>query len=164
MSAVLKAGMSLEAMQLRTESTAFALDIQLASQPEVLLELEQRLRRLVQGLSVEPALPYIGKIREELFSNTHATVLKITVLASQTRRRGRRFLANSIGSRTTPRTASRTPSELSQPPSPLLPQRSLSLSRISARVSPHREARVIVLQTGRASRRSRRLGRTTRCH
>ena len=83
MTAVLKANMSLEAMQLRTETLAYALDLQFASLPEVLREHEERLRSLAPTLAIEPADAGILNARDLLFTNTEATILKITALPSK---------------------------------------------------------------------------------
>ena len=82
MSACLKASLSLEAMQLRNEPDAFALDLQLASLPEVLSEHEARLRALT-SLKVEPADSCILRAREEIFKNPHTTIVKITCLPTK---------------------------------------------------------------------------------
>lgn len=82
MSAVLKTGLSLEQMQLRTEALNFALDLQLASVPESLAEQEQQLRALAPSLSFESADADIFSAREKLFGG-NATVLKIMALSTK---------------------------------------------------------------------------------
>ena len=83
MAAVLTAGLSVEGMQLRTEAGAFALDVQLASLPEVLVEQEERLRLLAGELAMEAGVADTWRHREQLFSNSHAMVLKITALPTK---------------------------------------------------------------------------------
>jgi glycolate oxidase FAD binding subunit len=82
MSAILRESMSLEQMQLRNETLAFALDLQFASLPEVLTEHERRLRTLTP-LPVESAANDIWLTREHLFANPAATILKITALPTK---------------------------------------------------------------------------------
>jgi len=82
MTAILRASLSLEAMQLRNEQHAFALDLQLASLPEVLADQQTRLQSLT-NLPLEPADPTILAAREELFANPEATILKITCLPTK---------------------------------------------------------------------------------
>jgi glycolate oxidase FAD binding subunit len=74
---------SLEAMQLRNHATEFALDIQLASEPEALRNQEQQLRELARDGTVAPSDPNIWSERERLFAEPDATVLKIATLPSK---------------------------------------------------------------------------------
>jgi glycolate oxidase FAD binding subunit len=83
MSALLKAGMLIERMQMRTEALNFALDVQFAALPEVLLDHKQRLLAFASGLSVDTALPEVFLARERLFSEAGRTVLKITALPTK---------------------------------------------------------------------------------
>lgn len=71
-------GMSLEAMQLRNEADAFALDVEFAAVAEALTEHEQRLRTLAGALRVMPCEVEMYGAREALFGVTGATVLKVT--------------------------------------------------------------------------------------
>ncbi|HEX5284505.1 MAG TPA: FAD-binding oxidoreductase [Bryocella sp.] len=77
------APLSLEAMQLRNEDADFALDIQLASEPDVLRNQEQQLRNLAQDCTLAPADPNIWSQRERLFAEPDATVLKISSLPAK---------------------------------------------------------------------------------
>ena len=83
MSAILKAHLSLEAMQLRTETLAFALDIHLATTPELLATQADQLSSLASTLSVRTTDATILSAREQLFANPEATVLKITCLPTK---------------------------------------------------------------------------------
>jgi glycolate oxidase FAD binding subunit len=84
MHALVTSGMSLEAMQLRNEPTAFALDIQFAAVPEALADHEQRLRTLASALLIEPSSTTgIHSARESLFAVPDATVLKLTMLPTK---------------------------------------------------------------------------------
>jgi glycolate oxidase FAD binding subunit len=76
--------MSLEAMQLRNEPDAFALDIQFAAVPEALADHEQRLRALAAALSIEPSsTTSLYSARAALFAIPNATVLKLTTLPTK---------------------------------------------------------------------------------
>jgi glycolate oxidase FAD binding subunit len=77
------AGMSLEAMQLRNEPDAFALDVQFAAGPEALADHENRLRALADGLSVQSCEGDMYSARESLFAIEGATVLKLTTLPTK---------------------------------------------------------------------------------
>lgn len=77
------APLSLEAMQLRNEDTDFALDIQLASEPEALHNQEKQLRDLAYDCSLSPADPNIWSERERLFAEPDATVLKVSSLPAK---------------------------------------------------------------------------------
>jgi glycolate oxidase FAD binding subunit len=77
------APLSLEAMQLRNDATAFALDIQLSSEPEALRNQEQQLRELARDCILTPSDPNIWSERERLFAEPDATVLKIATLPSK---------------------------------------------------------------------------------
>ena len=83
MSAVLKHGLSVERMQLRNSSLAFALDVELASLPEVLVEQEAKLRSLTGALEVKPATPEIFSAREQLFAGQPIATLKVTALPAK---------------------------------------------------------------------------------
>jgi glycolate oxidase FAD binding subunit len=87
MTTILQNAMSLEAMQLRTETLQFALDIRFASLPEILEEHEHRVRNMAQKLHAPPALHFVDveaaaedawTHRERLFDHPSATILKIT--------------------------------------------------------------------------------------
>ncbi len=80
---VAAAPLSVEAMQLRNEATAFALDIQLASEPDALRNQEQQLRQLARDCSLAPSDANIWSVRERLFAEPDATVLKIATLSSK---------------------------------------------------------------------------------
>jgi glycolate oxidase FAD binding subunit len=76
--------MSLEAMQLRNEPDAFALDIQFAAVPEALDDHEQRLHTLAPALSIAPgSATGLYAARESLFTVPNATVLKLTTLPTK---------------------------------------------------------------------------------
>jgi glycolate oxidase FAD binding subunit len=83
------APLSLEAMQLRNESqgyaedAAFALDVQLASEPSALSNQERQLRELVQSCTLTPADPNTWSAREHLFAEPDATVLKVSSLSAK---------------------------------------------------------------------------------
>ncbi|HTV07531.1 MAG TPA: FAD-binding oxidoreductase [Candidatus Aquilonibacter sp.] len=83
------APLSLEAMQLRNdiqgsaEAAAFALDVQLASEPDALRNQEQQLRALAQDFSLIPSDAGIWSARERLFAEPDATVLKVSTLPSK---------------------------------------------------------------------------------
>jgi glycolate oxidase FAD binding subunit len=77
------APLSLEAMQLRNDSAAFALDIQLASEPDALRNQEQQLRALASDCALAPSDADIWSARERLFSEPDATVLKVSSLPSK---------------------------------------------------------------------------------
>jgi glycolate oxidase FAD binding subunit len=77
------APLSLEAMQLRNENTAFALDIQLASDPAALGEQEQQLRSLAPELTLTATAEGSWSARERLFAEPDATVLKVATLPSK---------------------------------------------------------------------------------
>lgn len=83
MKTALAASLSIERMQLRNEPNAFALDIELASAPEVLREQEDRLRGLAGALPVEAAAGDVWSARERLVIAPQATVLKITALPAK---------------------------------------------------------------------------------
>jgi glycolate oxidase FAD binding subunit len=83
MHALVTAGMSLEAMQLRNEPDAFALDVQFAAVPEALADHEERLRTLADALFIEPASTNIFVARGELFAIPNATILKLTTLPTK---------------------------------------------------------------------------------
>ena len=83
MTALLKAGMLIERMQLRTETLAFALDVQFAAMREVLHEHGERLHTLAAPLSVEVASDDIFHSRERLFAADSSTVLKVTCLPTK---------------------------------------------------------------------------------
>lgn len=83
MQQLVTSAMSLEAMQLRNEPDAFALDIQFAAVPEALDDHEQRLRRLASKLSLEPTTVDIYTTREQLFAIPNATILKLTTLPTK---------------------------------------------------------------------------------
>jgi glycolate oxidase FAD binding subunit len=83
MHALATAGMSLEAMQLRNEPDAFALDVQFAAGPEALADHENRLRALADGLSVQSCEGDMYSARESLFAIEGATVLKLTTLPTK---------------------------------------------------------------------------------
>ena len=82
MKSALAASLSIERMQLRNESTSFALDIELASLPEVLAEQEQNLRKLAQTLTLETAHAGVWQVREQL-ATAGETLLKITTLPAR---------------------------------------------------------------------------------
>jgi len=77
------APLSLEAMQLRNEDADFALDIQLASEPDALRNQEQQLRTLAQDCAVASSDNDIWSARERLFAEQDATVLKVSSLPSK---------------------------------------------------------------------------------
>ena len=83
MQQLVTSAMSLEAMQLRNEPDAFALDIQFAAVPEALADHEQRLRTLASALSLEPTQIDIYATREHLFAIPNATILKLTTLPTK---------------------------------------------------------------------------------
>ena len=83
MHALVTSGMSLEAMQLRNEADAFALDIEFAAVPEALAEHGQRLRTLAGSLSVRACDRSMYAARESLFGIEGATVLKLTTLSTK---------------------------------------------------------------------------------
>ncbi len=72
------APLSLEAMQLRNEDADFALDIQLASEPDALRNQEQQLRTLAQDCTLTPSDADVWSARERLFAEPDATVLKVS--------------------------------------------------------------------------------------
>jgi glycolate oxidase FAD binding subunit len=86
---VTAAPLSLEAMQLRNDirgsadNADFALDIQLASEPDALRNQEQQLRALAQDCVLTPSNPDIWSARERLFAEPDATVLKVSTLPSK---------------------------------------------------------------------------------
>jgi glycolate oxidase FAD binding subunit len=83
---IVAAPLSLEAMQLRNEEHAFALDITLASEAAALAPQEQQLHQLAQPCTLTTATPDIWSTREYLFSNPedpNATILKITTLPNK---------------------------------------------------------------------------------
>ena len=77
------APLSLEAMQLRNEDADFALDIQLASEPDALHNQEQQLRALASDSLLTPSDDNIWSAREHVFAEPSATVLKISTLPSK---------------------------------------------------------------------------------
>jgi glycolate oxidase FAD binding subunit len=77
------APLSLEAMQLRNEDADFALDIQLASEPDALRNQERQLRELAQSCTLTPSDPNTWSTRERLFAEPDATVLKISSLPAK---------------------------------------------------------------------------------
>jgi glycolate oxidase FAD binding subunit len=83
------APLSLEAMQLRNdiqgsaEDADFALDIQLASEPDALRNQEQQLRALAQDCKLTPSDADIWSTRQRLFAEPDATVLKVSTLPSR---------------------------------------------------------------------------------
>jgi glycolate oxidase FAD binding subunit len=83
MTKVVAAPLSLEAMQLRTEDSGFALDIQLASEPAALAVQEQHLQDLSHECTWSSASPDIWTTRQQLFNEPTATVLKITSLPTK---------------------------------------------------------------------------------
>jgi glycolate oxidase FAD binding subunit len=83
MAAILRAGMSVERMQLRNELAAYALDVEFASLPEVLVEHEARLRGLAGALPVVESEAGVWESRDRLFADAEATVLKVTALPSK---------------------------------------------------------------------------------
>ncbi len=83
MTALLKAGMLIERMQLRTETLAFALDVQFAAMREVLHEHGERLQALAAPMSVEVASGDIFGARERLYADESRTVLKVTCLPTK---------------------------------------------------------------------------------
>jgi glycolate oxidase FAD binding subunit len=83
MQQLVTSAMNLEAMQLRNEPDAFALDIQFAAVPEALADHEQRLRNLAGALILEPNTQKIDSARAALFTVPGATVLKLTTLPTK---------------------------------------------------------------------------------
>jgi glycolate oxidase FAD binding subunit len=84
MHALVTSTMSLEAMQLRNEPDAFALDIQFAAVPEALANHEHRLRALATTLSIEASsATSLYSARAALFAISNATVLKLTTLPTK---------------------------------------------------------------------------------
>jgi glycolate oxidase FAD binding subunit len=84
MHALVTSAMSLEAMQLRNEPEAFALDIQFGAVPEALADHEQRLHSLAAALSIEPSsTTSLYSARESLFAIPNATILKLTTLPTK---------------------------------------------------------------------------------
>lgn len=77
------APLSLEAMQLRNEDADFALDIQLASEPDALHNQEHQLRALAQDCTLIPSDAEVWSARERLFAEPDATVLKVSTLPSK---------------------------------------------------------------------------------
>ena len=77
------APLSVEAMQLRNEDASFALDIQLASEPEALRKQEQQLHTIAQECALTPSGAEIWSARERLFAEPDATVLKVSTLPSK---------------------------------------------------------------------------------
>lgn len=75
--------LSLEAMQLRNEDNAFALDVQLATVAEALATQEQHLQQLGTDWAWSPAAADVWQAREQLFNASESTVLKITTLPSK---------------------------------------------------------------------------------
>ena len=75
---IVTAGLSLEAMQLRHEADAFAIDVQFAAVSEALHEHEGRLREIAGALQVERCEEDLYARREALFNIADATVLKVT--------------------------------------------------------------------------------------
>jgi glycolate oxidase FAD binding subunit len=86
---VTAAPLSLEAMQLRNnghgsaEDADFALDIQLASEPDALRNQERQLRALAQDCTLTPSDTDVWSARERLFAKPDATVLKVSSLPSK---------------------------------------------------------------------------------
>jgi glycolate oxidase FAD binding subunit len=83
MHTITAAPLSLEAMQLRNEDASFALDIQLASEPDALRNHEQQLRAVAKDCTLSPAEDTVWSARERLFAEPDATVLKIATLPSK---------------------------------------------------------------------------------
>lgn len=77
------APLSLEAMQLRNDATAFALDIQLASEADALANQERQLRTLAQDCTLAASNDNTWSARERLFAEPDATVLKISSLPAK---------------------------------------------------------------------------------
>ncbi|HEX9201477.1 MAG TPA: FAD-binding oxidoreductase [Acidobacteriaceae bacterium] len=82
---VLDSHLSVQAMQFRASAEGYALDVELASLPEVLAEqiktLEQFARNAgITGASRSPSAPSIFAAREELFSHPARVVIKATML------------------------------------------------------------------------------------
>jgi glycolate oxidase FAD binding subunit len=77
------APLSLEAMQIRNEDANFALDVQLASEPDALGNQEQQLRTLAQDCALTSSGEDIWSTRERLFAEPDATVLKVSSLPSK---------------------------------------------------------------------------------
>jgi glycolate oxidase FAD binding subunit len=80
MSAVLKNGLSVERMQLRNGTLAYALDIELASLPEVLATQAETMRELASALVVSSAASEAFSARNRLFEHRGPTMLKVTAL------------------------------------------------------------------------------------
>ena len=83
MHGLVTSAMSVEAMQLRNEDSAFVLDVQFAAVPEALADHEQRLRAIAGTLPVEPATHDIFLSREPLFAIPNATILKLTTQSTK---------------------------------------------------------------------------------
>ncbi|MFC6644331.1 FAD-binding oxidoreductase [Granulicella cerasi] len=84
MKAALAQQLAVERMQMRNESTAFALDIELASNDSVLAEHTQRLLALAGDIAMEPAAPQVWQIRDEILATRgEASILKITALPAK---------------------------------------------------------------------------------
>ena len=83
MNRITAAPLSLEAMQLRHEDANFALDIQLASEPDALRNQQQQVRALMNDCSLTPSSANTWSARERLFSEPDATVLKVSSLPSK---------------------------------------------------------------------------------
>jgi glycolate oxidase FAD binding subunit len=85
MTAALKSSLSLEQMQLRNEPLGYALDLQFASLPDVLADVEIQVRALAGPLSIASAEDDVFRSRERLFTTnpSYTTVLKITALPNR---------------------------------------------------------------------------------
>ncbi|HEY5331391.1 MAG TPA: FAD-binding oxidoreductase [Acidobacteriaceae bacterium] len=85
MTTILKSSLSLEQMQLRNEPLGYALDLQFASLPDVLADVEIRLRTLAGAHSIASADDDVFRARERLFTTNsfYTTVLKITALPNK---------------------------------------------------------------------------------
>ncbi|MDE1161749.1 MAG: FAD-binding oxidoreductase [Acidobacteriaceae bacterium] len=84
MKRALAASLAIERLQMRNESTAFALDVELASDASVVNEHAIRLEELAGALVLTTADAGVWQVRDEVLkANAEATVLKITALPAK---------------------------------------------------------------------------------
>lgn len=81
---LLDAQLSLEAVQMRGEDGAFALDVQLGTLPEVLAQQEQRVSTMARalGLVLDESSEDVWGAREQMFARDGWMVVKATMLPS----------------------------------------------------------------------------------
>jgi glycolate oxidase FAD binding subunit len=82
MQKVVQTELSIEAMQMRTTGTGYAVDLRLAAIPEIVHQNEHQLAELASRCALTATDETVWLTREQLFSSPQATVIKITALPS----------------------------------------------------------------------------------